>query len=200
MPKRLLIPAAAAGLPAVAVAVYLGALTVRIHRQAGIDEARPADVIVVLGAAAYRGRPSPVFRARLDHAYELYRKGLAPRLLTTGGAGGDPDFTESETGRDYLIGRGVPSEAIILEPRGDSTVYSTTAAAEILRRMGLRSAIVVSDGYHIYRSKTLLEARGIAAYGSPRPVPAEVRDDWRYWRLCFRQAVGLLLWRVGIRR
>lgn len=200
MRKTLIIVAALAVLVGLALGVYLAALTVKIHRQAGIDEARPADVILVLGAAAYRGRPSPVFRARLDHAYELYRKGLAPRLLTTGGSGGDPDFTESETGRDYLIGLGVPSEAIILEPRGDSTVYSTTAAAEILRRMGLRSVVVVTDGYHIYRSKRLLEARGIAAYGSPRPVPDDVRHRWRYWKLCFRQAAGLLLWQLGFRR
>jgi len=200
MRKTLIIAAALAASLSLALGVYLAALTLRIHRQAGIDEARPADVILVLGAAAYHGRPSPVFRARLDHAYALYHAGLAPRLLTTGGAGGDPDFTESETGRDYLIGRGVPSEAIILEPRGDSTVYSTTAAAEILRRMGLQSAIVVTDGYHIYRSKTLLEARGITAYGSPRPVPASVRNQWRYWKLCSRQAIGLLLWQLGIRR
>ncbi len=199
MRRRLLILAASAVSVAIALGLYLAALTVRIHRQAAIDEARPADVILVLGAAAYHGRPSPVFRARLDHAYELYEKGLAPRLLTTGGAGGDPDFTESETGRAYLIQRGVPSEAIILEPRGESTVYSTTAAAEILRRMGLRSAILVSDGYHIYRSKTMLEAHGITVYGSPRPEPASARRRWRYWKLCFRQAVGLLLWRVGIR-
>ena len=83
----------------------------RIERQSTRDEAQPADVILVLGAAEYRGRPSPVLRARLDHALELYRRKLAPRILTTGGAGGDPVFTEGGVGRSYLIGHGVPSEA-----------------------------------------------------------------------------------------
>ncbi len=177
--------------------VYLAVLTVRIKKQSVIEEARPADVIVILGAAAYRGRPSPILKARLDHGLDLYRRHLAPRILTTGGAGGDPDFTESEVGRNYLMRLGVPSEAILIEPEGASTVYSTAAVAEIMRRMNLASCIVVSDGYHIFRAKKLLESSGIRVYGSPRPAPP--RNDWHYWRLCFRQAVGYLLWRGGIK-
>src|SRR5882724_11845527 len=92
----------------VPAAAYLWLLTVAIERQATVDEAHPADVIVVLGAAEYRGKPSPVLKARLDHALELYRQGLAPRILTTGGAGGDPIYTESEVGRSYLSKHGVP--------------------------------------------------------------------------------------------
>ena len=101
-----------------------------------VDEARPADVILVLGAAEYRGRPSPVLRARLDHALDLYRRKLAPRILTTGGAGGDPVFTEGGVGRSYLISHGVPSEAIIVETEGESTVHSTALAGEIMRPHG----------------------------------------------------------------
>jgi len=153
--------------------------------------------IVILGAAAYRGNPSPVLKARLDHGLALYRRKLAPRILTTGGAGGDPDFTESEVGRAYLIRHGVPSEAIIIEPRGESTAYSTAAVAEIMHRMKLTTCIVVSDGYHIFRAKKLLEAHGVRTYGSPRPEPP--RNDWRQWELCFRQAVGYLLWKLGFR-
>ncbi len=179
-----------------AAGVYLGSVTAEIHRQSMVDEARPADVIVILGAAAYRGRPSPILRARLDHGLELYRRRIAPRILTTGGAGGDPDFTESEVGRAYLIRRGVPSEAIIIEPEGDSTAYSTAAAGEIMRRMGLGSCVVVSDGYHIYRAKKLLEIHGLKVYGSPRPVPG--KSDWRHWKLCLRQAIGYVLSRLGI--
>ena len=92
-------------------------ISVRIERQATRDEAQPADVIVVLGAAEYRGRPSPVLKARLDHALDLYRKHLAPRIMTTGGAGGDPVFTEGGVGRDYLTSQGVPPEAIVVERR-----------------------------------------------------------------------------------
>ncbi|MCC6390419.1 MAG: YdcF family protein, partial [Bryobacterales bacterium] len=137
-------------------AICLGRLTLAIERQAVLDEARPADVIVVLGAAEYRGKPSPILKARLDHALGLYRRGLAPRLLTTGGAGGDPIFTESEVGRSYLSRHGVPVEAIIIEPEGETTAESATSAAEIMRRMDLKSCIVVSDGYHIYRAKKIL--------------------------------------------
>jgi uncharacterized SAM-binding protein YcdF (DUF218 family) len=167
-----------------------------IERQSTIDEARPADVIVVLGAAEYRGRPSPVLEARLNHALFLYHEGLAPRILTTGGAGGDPSFTEGEVARAYLSKHNVPSEAVIVESEGDSTVYSTAAAAEIMRRLDLQSCIVVSDGYHIYRVKKMLESQGMSVYGSPRPSPP--RDDWRERWLYFRQAIAFGLWRVGI--
>ena len=177
--------------------VLVGTLSVRIGQQSTREEAQPADVILVLGAAEYRGRPSQVFRARLDHALELYRRKLAPQIMTTGGAGGEPVFTEGGVGRSYLIGRGVPPEAIVVETEGESTVYSTTLAGEIMRRMGLNSAIVVSDGYHIYRVKRMLESRGLKAYGSPRKEqkPEPVRDRWNY----VKQAVGYLLWRVGVR-
>src|SRR5260370_19437968 len=130
---------------------YLVYVSVQIGDQSTRDEARPADAILVLGAAEYRGRPSPVLKARLHHALFLYRQGLAPRILTTGGSGGDPTFTEAEVARAYLSKHGIPSEAIIVESEGESTVHSIAATAEIMRRMNLTSGIVVSDGYHIYR-------------------------------------------------
>jgi uncharacterized SAM-binding protein YcdF (DUF218 family) len=176
--------------------VLIGDLSVRIGQQSTREEAQAADVILVLGAAEYRGRPSQVFRARLDHALELYNQKLAPQIMTTGGAGGEPVFTEGGVGRSYLIGRGVPPEAIVVETEGGSTVYSTTLAGEIMRRMGLNSAIVVSDGYHIYRVKKMLESRGLKVYGSPRKEhkPEPLHDRWNY----VKQAVGYLLWRVGV--
>lgn len=183
---------------AVALAAWrLVSIANEIRRRSTIDEARPADIIVVLGAAEYRGKPSPVFRARLDHGLELYRKGLAPRILTTGGAGGDPVFTEGEVGRAYLVSHNVPSEAILVEPEGASTAESATAVAEIMRRTELRSCIVVSDGYHIYRVKKMLEGLGLTVYGSPRSSQTE--DEARQWWLYLRQAVGYLLWSAGIR-
>jgi uncharacterized SAM-binding protein YcdF (DUF218 family) len=169
---------------------------VRIAGQSAIDEARPADVILVLGAAEYRGRPSPVLRARLDHALELYNRKLAPLILTTGGAGGEKLFTEGAVGRSYLTSRGVPSEAIIVENEGESTVQSTAMAAEIMRRMGLHSVIVVSDGYHIYRVKQMLEFRGLEVYGSPRKEqhPTPFHEGWN----TVKQAIGYLLWKAGM--
>jgi uncharacterized SAM-binding protein YcdF (DUF218 family) len=192
--KRLVGIAAVVVLAGLVVAV--ARISGEIARQSAVEEARPADIILVLGAAEYRGKPSPVLRARLDHALELYKKGLAPRILTTGGAGGDPVYTEGTVGRSYLVSRGVPSEAIVVEPEGDTTVYSTAAAVEIMRRMGLRSCIVVSDGYHIYRVKKMLESRGVTVYGSPRSLNEP--DDWRERWLYVRQAIGYLLWRVGV--
>lgn len=177
-------------------AASLYQLARNIHRQSVSDESAPADLILVLGAAEYRGRPSPVYRARLDHALELYRRRLAPRILTSGGAGGDPFFTEGGVGRSYLISKGVPAEDIVVEPEGATTAQSVTAAAEIMRRMGLRSCIVVSDGYHIYRAKYMLAARGFQVYGSPRPAVA--RDGWRQWWLYARQAAAFTLWRIGL--
>src|SRR5262245_33695167 len=108
----------------------IAVLSFRIARQSARDEARPADVILVLGAAEWAGRPSPVLRARLDHALELYKRQLAPRIMTTGGAGGDPVYTEGGVGRSYLIKRGVPSEAIVVEMESESTVASTAMAGE----------------------------------------------------------------------
>ena len=176
-----------------ALALWLTRQATAIELQSNIDEARHADIIIVLGAAEYRGRPSPVFEARLNHALILYLKKFAPKVLTTGGAGGDPSFTEGDVGREYLTRRGVPAEAILVEPEGESTVHSTSAAAEIMRKHGLKSCIVVSDGYHIYRVKKMLTAQGIEVYGSPRPN----RNPESRW-LYYRQAIGYGLWRVGI--
>jgi uncharacterized SAM-binding protein YcdF (DUF218 family) len=133
----------------------------------------------------------------LNHALVLYLKGLAPYIMTTGGAGGDPVFTEGEVGRAYLAQHGVRSEAILVEPEGATTVQSLNAAAETMHRMNMQSCIVVSDGYHIYRVKRLLEAQGIKVYGSPRPAlgsPSRMALRWLY----FRQAVGFVLWQIGI--
>ncbi len=186
----------ATALTLISLLVMIVLLSVRIGQQSTREEARPADVILVLGAAEYRGRPSPVLRARLDHALELYRRRLAPRILTTGGPGGDPVFTEGGVGRSYLTSHGVPGDAIIVENEGESTVQSTAMAAEIMRRMGLRSVIVVSDGYHIYRVKRMLQSRGLKVYGSPRKElnPAPLHERWNY----LKQAIGYLLWRVGM--
>lgn len=184
---------------AVAAAVLAGQiayLAVQIAGESSRDEAQPAEVILVLGAAEYHGRPSPVLKARLDHALTLYRRQLAPRIMTTGGAGGDPVFTEGGVGRTYLVDRGVPPEAIIAETESESTLESTAMAGEIMNRMGLHSVIAVTDGYHIYRVKRMLESRGLTVYGSPRKEqrPPELQDRWNY----VRQAIGYLLWRVGI--
>jgi len=186
---------------AIGVVLILGIVSIayfstRIEQQSTRDEAQKADVILVLGAAEYRGRPSPVLRARLDHALDLYNRGLAPRIMTTGGAGGDPVFTEGGVGRAYLIGRGVPSEVIVVENESESTVESLAMAGEIMQRMGLHSVVVVSDGYHIFRVKKMLQNRGLDVYGSPRPEQHAdpLHERWNY----VKQAIGYMLWRAGL--
>jgi uncharacterized SAM-binding protein YcdF (DUF218 family) len=177
-------------------AIQLSRVWFQIRDQSTLDEARPADVILILGAAEYNGRPSPVLKARLDHGLELFKRGLAPLILTTGGAGGDPMFTEGGVGRAYLTRQGVPAESIIVEMEGETTMHSTSASVEIMKRMGLKSCIVVSDGYHIFRAKKMLESRGVQTFGSPRIIPAKV--TWREWWLYLRQAFGYIVWTVGI--
>ena len=178
------------------VAGYLISLSLRIEKQSVRDEANRSDMIIVMGAAEYRGKPSPVLRARLDHAVELYRNHFANFILTTGGAGGDPKFTEAEVGRSYLIDRGIPPERIVVENQGETTAQSLAAAFEIMQRMSLRSCIVVSDGYHIFRAKKYLQAEGLTVFGSPR---ASIRQsEWKAWWEYFRQAVGFTLWQIGL--
>jgi len=195
---RVVVGVAAVGV--IAAGLGLTSVARDIRRQSRVDEAQSADVIVVLGAAEYRGHPSPVLEARLNHALFLYLQNLAPRILTTGGAGGDPTFTEGGVAQAYLSRHGVPSEAILVESEGESTVHSIAAAAEIMRRMNLRSCIVVSDGYHIYRVKKLLENQGMKVYGSPRPEDRDPLESqsWRSEWLYVRQAVAYGLWRMGI--
>jgi uncharacterized SAM-binding protein YcdF (DUF218 family) len=163
--------------------------------QANRDEARPADAIVVFGAAEYAGRPSPVYRARLDHAYDLFERGLAPFVITTGGAGADPKFNEGGVGRDYLLRRGIPDSSLIAETQGEDTAESAQRVSAILHRNGMHNVIAVSDAYHIFRIKRLMRRHGIVAFGSPRPgsvprtlgakIVAVLRESASYifWRL-----------------
>lgn len=175
----------------------LAQLTLSVRDQAQKDEARPADVIVVLGAAEYNGRPSPVFKSRLDHALELYQRQLAQRVVTTGGSGGERVHTEAEVGRKYLASKGIPVENIYVERDGSSTAQSTAASAEILKRMGWKTCILVSDGYHLFRAKRMMASHGIDCAGSPRPAK-EVSDLQAGW-LYFRQAIGYSLYDLGLR-
>ena len=172
-------------------------LTLAIRDQAQKEEARPSDMIVVLGAAEYNGKPSPVFRSRLDHAYDLYRNKMAPRILTTGGSGGERVHTEAEVGRQYLANRGIPVENIYVEIKGATTAQSTAASAEILKRMGMNTCILVSDGYHLFRAKKMMESYGLDCVGSPRQSRdvGYLQTGWLY----MRQAVGYSLFDLGLR-
>jgi uncharacterized SAM-binding protein YcdF (DUF218 family) len=145
----------------------------QIESYANQDQAAPSDAIGVLGAAEYDGRPSPVFRARLDHALDLYHRGIAPLIITLGGAGGD-QYTEGAVGREYLMGMGVPEDAIIAETYSRNTEESARRIAVIARTNGLHRLVIVSDGTHLFRIHAICAADGLNVLTSPRPrVPVE---------------------------
>jgi len=119
---------------------------VGIVRESEAPQEQPADAIVVFGAAQYDGRPSPVFRARLDHAFDLFQHGVAPVVITTGGAGEDPHYSEGEVGHDYLMKRGIPEAKLIAETQGSDTAQSAQRVGVIMRTNRMRTCIAVSDG------------------------------------------------------
>ncbi len=156
------------------VAVVAGYATYRIWTQDQRDEQRKVDAIVVMGAAQYDGRPSPVFAARLDHAIDLYRAGVAPNLVVTGGKAPGDRTTEAASARAYAIAHGVPAEAILLEDQSRNTLESITAVSGLLRANDLVAAVFVSDRPHMLRVLRMAGDAGITAWGSPtRTSPIE---------------------------
>jgi uncharacterized SAM-binding protein YcdF (DUF218 family) len=146
---------------------------VQIEHYAGEDQAEPSDAIGVFGAAEYDGKPSPVYRARLDHALGLYQRGIAPLIITLGGTGGD-EYSEGAVGREYLMGQGVPEEVIIAETVSRNTEDSARRIAVIARANGLKRLVIVSDGTHLFRIHAICAADGLDVLTSPRPrVPVE---------------------------
>ena len=181
-----------------AVVLFLLVASIGVVRTASLEQEQRADVIVVFGAAEYSGHPSPVLRARLDHAFDLFRRGLAPVVITTGGAGADPHFSEGGVGVDYLKRRGIPERSLIAETQGRDTAESATRVAVIMHANGLHSCIAVSDAYHVYRIRKLLEHEGIGpVYVAPRQDSKPRGFSQRMYAV-LREATSYLLWRVGI--
>lgn len=168
-----------------------------VVREAKMDQIHSADAIVVFGAAEYDGHPSPVLRARLDHAFDLYQQKLAPVIITTGGAGNDPKYTEGGVGHDYLMHRGVPDGNLIAETQGSDTAESAARIGVILRANHMRSCLAVSDAYHGYRLRRLLAHEGVTVYVSPRPDSIPHTPEERAWAV-LHEAAGYLVWRLDI--
>lgn len=154
---------------------------------------------MVLGAAEYNGNPSPVFKARLDHAFDLEEEGLAPLVITSGGSGGDAHFTEAGVGRDYLIQEGMAAEKILAESYGSTTYDSINAVARLLAAHHVHTCIAVSDGFHLYRVKLLFGARGITAYGSPVPDSRIESDPTMRTLYSLRETLILTLYELHLR-
>jgi uncharacterized SAM-binding protein YcdF (DUF218 family) len=147
------------------------------------DEARPAQAIVVLGAAQYAGKPSPVLRARLDHALDLWNRHLASLLILTGGRGSGDTTSEAAVGRKYARKHGVPDSAILVENEGRTTSESMRAVAGMLEVRGLQSALLVSDPFHMLRLRILARRFGFTPYTSPTrtsPISPNREERWKY--------------------
>ncbi len=168
----------------------------QIESYAGQDQAAHSDAIAVFGAAEYDGRPSPVYRARLDHALELYHRGIAPLIVTLGGNGGD-QYSEGAVGREYLEGQGVPEEAIIAETESRNTEDSARRIAVIARANGLKRLVIVSDGTHLFRIHAICAAYGLDVLTSPRPRVAVEGGSQDFERIA-HEILSYTLWRLHL--
>ena len=173
--------------------VYCAVICWRILQQAAQDEVRPADAIVVFGAAQYDGRPSPVYKARLDHAAHLYHRGLASIVIITGGSGNDPYFSEGVVGREYLKTLGIPDSQLIAETQSPDTAESARRVATIMSANGLHTCLAVSDSYHIFRIKQMLGREGVSAFGAPRPN-SHPQSFWKGQESLWHEIGSYTLW------
>lgn len=168
----------------------------QIQNYSQLDQAAPADAIGVFGAAEYDGKPSPVYRARLDHAYDLYRRGIAPLIIPIGGPGGDR-FTEGSVGAAYLVSKGVPETAIIAGTDSRNTAESARRIAVIAHANGLRRLVIVSDGTHMFRIHAMCAAEGLDVLTSPRARPA-VEDKSHEASRYVHEIISYTLWRLHL--
>jgi uncharacterized SAM-binding protein YcdF (DUF218 family) len=181
-----------------AVAALLLLFTaIQVERAASEEQIQRADAIVVFGAAEYAGRPSPVYRARLDHAFDLFQRGASPVVITTGGSGRDTHYSEGGVGAEYLMNRGIPERNVIAETLGSDTAQSAQRVGVIMRANGFHSCIAVSDAYHVFRIRALLQREGVTVFVAPRP--GSVPHGWllRFAAL-LRESSSYLAWRLHL--
>lgn len=163
---------------------------------ARIDDRRPVDAVVVLGAAQYDGDPSSIFAARLRQARELFAEGLAPRIVTTGGRQPGDEYTEAEAGKNFLVERGVPADAIIAVGEGSDTLSSLQAVAARAKQDGWHSTLLVSDPWHSLRARTMARDVGLAAWASPTRSGPAVQTRETQLRYIVRETGALLFYRL----
>lgn len=181
--------------------VWYAVALFQVWRTARTDRARPAEAIIVLGAAQYDGRPSPVLESRLRHALALWQRGIAPAIVVTGGRRPGDRFTEATASAQWLLDRGVPDEAILREVQGASTWESLAASARFLGERGIDDVVIVSDPYHLLRAEETAEELGLRATTSP--VPDSLVTGWAEKRRMLKEAAGVSVARlpfVGYRR
>lgn len=170
----------------------VGGTAARVWHVARISDHSHADAIVVLGAAQYNGRPSSVFEARLEHAYSLFSKGVAPMVITVGGKQVGDNYTEAVAGKNYLADRGVPEAQVLAVETGSDTLQSIDAVAETMRSRGMASVVLVSDPWHSLRTRTMARDAGLHAWTSPtRTGPAVYTRESQMHGIA-RETAGLL--------
>lgn len=178
------------------VALIVGGTGFRVWQVARVDDQRPADAIVVLGAAQYDGEPSSIFSWRLRHAQVLWADGVAPLIVTTGGGQSGDATTEADAGRAYLIDRGVPADAVVAVGEGSDTLRSLHAVAEVAQVDGWDSTVLVSDPWHSLRARTMARDEGLDAWTSPTRSGPIVQTRETQARYILRETAALLFYRL----
>ncbi len=180
---------------AVVLALIAGGTGWRTVRVAGEDQRAAADAVVVLGAAQYDGEPSPVFAARLDHAAELFRQGVADEVVVIGGGQAGDRTTEGQAGRDYLAAAGLPEAALTAVPEGGDTLASLRAAAPVLAARGQSSVVLVTDPWHAARARLMATDLGLHVQVSPVQEGPALRDGIAV-PYVLRETLGTLFYRL----
>lgn len=177
-------------------ALVVGGTGFRVWQVARVDDQTRADVVIVLGAAQYDGRPSKVLEARLRKALNLYREGVAKHIVTTGGRQPGDEYTEAEAGAMWLTNQGVPEDAVIGVGTGHDTLGSLRAAAEQVDERGWSSAVIVSDPWHSMRARTMASDLGLDAWTSPTHSGPIVQTRSTQVRYILRETAALLYYRA----
>lgn len=178
-------------------ALVVGGTGFRVWQVARVDDRTKADVVIVLGAAQYDGRPSQVLEARLRKARNLYNEGVAEHIVTTGGRQPGDEYTEAEAGAMWLTGQGVPEDAVIGVGEGNDTLGSLRAAAEKVAERGWRTAVIVSDPWHSLRARTMAADLGLDAWTSPTHSGPIVQTRQTQIRYILRETAALLYYRAA---
>ena len=185
-----------AGGVALIVALVVGGTGFRVWQVARTDDRAKADIVIVLGAAQYDGRPSSILKARLDHASRLYEQGVAPTVVTVGGRRAGDNFTEAQAGRRYLVDAGVPESAVVEVDAGSDTLTSLQAVADTARERGWHTAVIVSDPWHSLRARTMARDAGLTARTSPTRRGPVVQTRETQARYILRETAAMLYYRL----
>ncbi len=176
------------------ITVWVVSVPVRVWWTARQDQRPTSDVLLVLGASQYNGKPSPVLQARLAHALELYKDGVAPRIVTVGGKRVGDRFTEAAAGKDWLVGHGVPASDVVAVESGTDTWNSMQAVDRVMDRNGWGSAVIVTDPWHSFRSREMARHLGIGAATSPTRSGPIVQQRHTELRYVLRESAAYYSW------